>query len=148
MEPVVRLQLSNNHNCNYSMNLDILPYGIYNGIGNWTTKCNISENNLIGIQILTGGGEFIGCGNPSTVLFKAKLQFTKKIDRIIPYPDPKPETTIWEGCLSLVGGSVQGFLSRTNGSHYPNCYNLNAVYTKLKEGDTIVINVSNIKLSI
>ena len=90
----------------------------------------------------------IGCGNPSTVLFKAKLQFTKKIDRIIPYPDPKPETTIWEGCLSLVGGSVQGFLSRTNGSHYPNCYNLNAVYTKLKEGDTIVINVSNIKLSI
>jgi hypothetical protein len=148
MEQVITLQLSNNQEATYSVNLNILPIGIYSGLGDWSGNWDLSGNKLIGIQILTGNGEYIGCGTPSTVLFKSKLQITRKKKRRIPYPEPDAETGIWEGSLSLVGGNVQGFLSNTSGNEYPSVYNLDAVYNRRCVGSTIITDVSNIKLSI
>ena len=121
---------------------------MYSGIGNWGNNWILSNDQLLGLQILTGDGEIVGCGNPSTLLFKSKLQITRSNKRIIPFPEPEPELTIWEGSLSLVGGNLQGFLSRTKGLEYPAVYNVNAIYTKVRTGLNIIINISNIKLSI
>ena len=148
MEPVVSLQLANNIGASYSAIFNILPLGSYSGIGNWSNAWKLSSELLLGKQILTGSGEIIGCGNPSTLLFKSKLQITRTNTRIIPFPQEEPETSIWEGSISLVGGNVQGFLSRTSGNEYPEVYCVSAVYTKTREGDNITINITNIKLSI
>ena len=112
--------------------------------GNW----ELSSEMLIGKQILVGNGSFIGCGNQSTILFRGKLQLTRTNKRIIPFPQSESETSIWEGSISLVGGNMQGFLSRISGNEYPNVYNINAIYSKIMEDKNIEIKVSNIKLSI
>ena len=148
MEQVISLQLSDNINAVYSVNFNMLPLRIYSGIGNWEGNWELSSEMLIGKQILVGNGSFIGCGNQSTILFRGKLQLTRTNKRIIPFPQSESETSIWEGSISLVGGNMQGFLSRISGNEYPNVYNINAIYSKTMEDKNIEIKVSNIKLSI
>ena len=148
MEPVVSLQLSTNIGASYSAIFNILPLGNYSGIGNWTASWVLSSEQLLGKQTLIGSGEIIGCGNPSTLLFKTKLQITRTNTRIIPFPQEEPQTSIWEGSVSVVGGNMLGFLSRTSGNEYPEVYCVSGVATKTRDGDTILINISNIKLSI
>lgn len=148
MEPVVSLQLSNNIGATYSAIFNILPLGKNAGIGNWSNTWVLSSDQLLGKQILTGSGEIIACGNPSTLLFKSKLQITRTNTRVIPFPQSEPEVTTWEGSISLVGGNMQGFLSRISGMEYPEVYSVSAVYTKTSNVDTILININNIKLYI
>ena len=121
---------------------------IYSGIGNWCGIGNWSENNL-GNIILTGNSNFIGRGYLSTIVFRTKLQITRKNVSIIPVANSEIKTNIWEGNLSLVSGNVQGILSRQIGNDYPKIYNIIGKYSQKldKSSKTLIIKVLNLKIT-
>ena len=96
---------------------------------------------------MTGSGSFLGKGHLSTITFKTKLQITRKNTVVIPFPEPEAITNIWEGNMSLVGGNVQGFLSRQKGSDYPKLYNIKGTYREVIEKKIVKILVTDLKIT-
>ena len=89
----------------YNAHFSLTPSLIYHGTGTWLGNWTVCENNM-GIEILTisgGSVNFIGNGYLSTIIFKTKLQITRKNVRVIPFPEPEPVLNNWEGNLILVG---------------------------------------------
>ena len=129
----------------YSAQFSLIPGLIYCGIGNWNGNWTVGVNTL-GKQILVGSGEFFSKGYLSTIVLKAKLQIDNQPDRVLPFPEPKPEISIWEGNISIVGGNLQGLLQRVSGNQYPNIYNIIGNYNQIIENGTIIIKVNDITI--
>ena len=92
-------------------------------------------------------GTFISNSNSNTIHLKVQLEI-KQIDQSIFDTLSDTTITIWVGYITLVNGSLQGFVTKRKGPLNPSIYNISGRYNKKKEDALVtIILVSNLEIS-